>query len=292
MTDTAKNLTNKLMQKYPESGEFNTAVPGLKCYRKNHTTQVGHCFYSPMALLILQGEKQVLIGSEEYTYHAGDCLISSIEMPTAGRIVKASEKEPFITVALNFDESILSSLAYEVPPTPFEQKAEKGVGIIKADDRLLSAFERLLDLEDSKNDLKVMAPMILREIHYLLLTSELGSLLRSVSVKDTHNNQISKAISFMKDNFRNPLKIDILSKQFNMSESSFYRNFNKVTSLSPLQYQKRLRLYEAQRLMLAEGKDASSVAYDVGYESPSQFNREYKRMFGEPPITNIKRLKI
>ena len=291
MSDILQQLIEKILHKCPEEGAYTTSIDGFKYYRRNNPTQMGHCFYSPMALLILQGEKQVVIGSQEYTYHAGDCLISSIEMPTAGKVIKATQDEPFLTMSLNFDEHILSSLVSEITETTSKQSTKKGIGIIKADDRLLSAFDRLLDLEKSPTDCKVMAPMILKEIHYLLLTSDIGNLLRCVSIKDTHNNQIAKAISFLKNNFRNPLKVDVLSRQFNMSESSFYRNFNKVTGLSPLQYQKHLRLYEAQRLMLTEGMDASSVAYDVGYESPSQFNREYKRMFGEPPITNIKKLR-
>ena len=133
--------------------------------------------------------------------------------------------------------------------------------------------------------------MIIKEIHYLLLTSPLGNILRSVNTKGSQNNQIFNAISWLKQNYRQPLKIDELAQKFNMAGSSFYRHFSKVTSLSPLQYQKRLRLYEAQRLMLSENLDAANAAYEVGYESASQFNREYKRMFGTPPKTNVNQMK-
>ncbi len=136
-----------------------------------------------------------------------------------------------------------------------------------------------------------MAPMIIKEIHYLLLTSPLGDILRSVNTKGSRNNQIADAIAWLKENYRQPLKIEELAHKFNMAGSSFYRHFSKVTSLSPLQYQKRLRLYEAQRLMLSENLDAANAAYEVGYESASQFNREYKRMFGMPPKTNVNRMK-
>ena len=133
--------------------------------------------------------------------------------------------------------------------------------------------------------------MIIKEIHYLLLTSPLGDILRSVNTKGSRNNQIADAIAWLKENYRQPLKIEELAHKFNMAESSFYRHFSKVPSLSPLQYQKRLRLYEAQRLMLSENLDAANAAYEVGYESASQFNREYKRMFGMPPKTNVNRMK-
>ena len=136
-----------------------------------------------------------------------------------------------------------------------------------------------------------MATMIIKELHYLLLTSPLGDILRSVNTKGSHNNQIANAIAWLKENYREPLKIDKLAQKFNMAESSFYRHFNKVTSLSPLQYQKQLRLYEAQRLMLSENFQAEEAAYEVGYESASQFNREYKRMFGTPPKTNVNQIK-
>lgn len=165
------------------------------------------------------------------------------------------------------------------------------MGIAETDEALLDAFYRLISLLDRPERQKIMAPMIIKEIHYLLLTSPLGDILRSVNTKGSRNNQIADAIAWLKENYRQPLKIEELAHKFNMAESSFYRHFSKVTSLSPLQYQKRLRLYEAQRLMLSENLDAANAAYEVGYESASQFNREYKRMFGMPPKTNVNRMK-
>ena len=165
------------------------------------------------------------------------------------------------------------------------------MGIAETDEALLDAFYRLISLLDRPERQKIMAPMIINDIHYLLLTSPLGDILRSVNTKGSRNNQIADAIAWLKENYRQPLKIEELAHKFNMAESSFYRHFSKVTSLSPLQYQKRLRLYEAQRLMLSENLDAANAAYEVGYESASQFNREYKRMFGMPPKTNVNRMK-
>lgn len=165
------------------------------------------------------------------------------------------------------------------------------MGVTEADDALLDAFYRLISLLGQPERQKIMAPMIIKEIHYHLLTSPLGDILRSVNTKGSQNNQIANAIAWLKENYRHPLKIDELAQKFNMAESSFYRHFSKVTSLSPLQYQKQLRLYEAQRLMLSENFDAANAAYEVGYESASQFNREYKRMFGTPPKTNVNQIK-
>ncbi len=165
------------------------------------------------------------------------------------------------------------------------------MGVADVDEVLTDAFYRLVCLLDTPDKQRVMAPMILKEIYFLILPSPLGDILRSANTSGSHNNQIAHAVSWLKVNFRKPLKIDEFAQKFNMAESSFYRHFSKVTSLSPLQYQKKLRLYEAHRLMLSENMDVANAAYEVGYESPSQFNREYKRLFGIPPKTNIVRLK-
>lgn len=283
-------LKKKVQNLFSEPGMLQTGIKGFSASLRTAPTFNQHCFYKPMAIVVLQGRKQTVIGSESFTYNENQLVVTSIDIPTVGSIVEASPEKPFITLILELDNYVISRLLSE-GDYPQKETARRGMGVTEAGEPLLDAFYRLVSLLDRPQHQKVMAPMIIKEIHYLLLTSPLGDILQTVNTKGSHNNQIANAIIWLKENYRRPLKIDELAQKFNMAESSFYRHFNKVTSLSPLQYQKQLRLYEAQRLMLSENFDAANAAYEVGYESASQFNREYKRMFGTPPKTNVNRIK-
>lgn len=283
-------LKTKVRKLFPAPGLLQTGIKGFGAALRTAPTFNRHCFYKPTAIVVLQGKKQTVLGSEKFTYNENQLVVTSIDIPTVGSIVEASPEKPFMTLILDLDSYLISQLLSE-GNFPHNEAARRGMGIAETDEALLDAFYRLISLLDRPERQKIMAPMIIKEIHYLLLTSPLGDILRSVNTKGSRNNQIADAIAWLKENYRQPLKIEELAHKFNMAESSFYRHFSKVTSLSPLQYQKRLRLYEAQRLMLSENLDAANAAYEVGYESASQFNREYKRMFGMPPKTNVNRMK-
>lgn len=283
-------LKDKVQKLFTAPGILQTGIKGLSAALRTAPTLNQHCIYKPMAILILQGKKQTVLGSEKFTYNENQLVVTSIDIPTIGSIIEASPEKPFITLIFDLDHYVISQLLSEGTYARNET-ARRGMGIADADENLLDAFTRLIALLDQPERQKVMVPMIIKEIHYLLLTSPLGDILRSINTKGSQNNQIANAIAWMKENYRHPLKIDELAQKFNMAESSFYRHFSKVTTLSPLQYQKKLRLHEAQRLMLSENLDAANAAYEVGYESASQFNREYKRMFGMPPKTSINRIK-
>lgn len=283
-------LKNKVQALFSAPGILQTGIKGLSAALRTQQTFNQHCFYKPMAMIVLQGKKQTVLGSEAFTYNENQLVVTSIDIPTVGSIVEASPEKPFMTLIFDLDNYVISQLLSE-DNYQKNETARRGMGIAEADEALLDAFYRLILLLEQPERQKVMAPMIIKEIHYLLLTSPLGDILRTINTKGSHNNQIAKAIAWLKENYREPLKIDKLAQKFNMAESSFYRHFSKVTSLSPLQYQKQLRLHEARRLMLSENFAAANAAYDVGYESASQFNREYKRMFGTPPKTNVNRLK-
>lgn len=283
-------LKNKLLKLFDAPGMLQTEIKGFRASLRTEPTFNQHCFYKPMAIVVLQGKKQTVLGSESFTYAEKQLIVTSIDIPTVGSIIEASTEKPFMTLILDLDNYVISRLLSE-GVCACSGSARRGMGIADADEALLDAFYRLVSLLDQPDRQKVMAPMIVKEIHYLLLTSPLGDILRSVNTKGSQNNQIANAIAWLKENYRRPFKIDELAQKFNMAESSFYRHFSKVTSLSPLQYQKQLRLYEAQRLMLSENFDAANAAYAVGYESASQFNREYKRMFGAPPKTNVNQMK-
>lgn len=283
-------LKTRVQELFPTPGILQTGIKGFSASLRTAPTFNQYCFYKPIAIVVLQGKKQTILGSEKFTYNENQLVVTSIDIPTVGSIIEASSEKPFMTLILDLDSHIISELLRE-SNYPQADAARRGMGIADTDEAILDAFYRLISLLDRPERQKIMAPMIIKEIHYLLLTSPLGDILRSVNTKGSRNNQIANAIAWLKENYREPLKIDKLAQKFNMAESSFYRHFSKVTSLSPLQYQKQLRLYEAQRLMLSENFDAANAAYKVGYESASQFNREYKRMFGTPPKTNVNRIK-
>lgn len=289
LTEKRNLLKMKVQKLFTTPGMLQTGIKGFSVSLRTAPTFNQHCFYKPMAIVVLQGKKRATLGSESYIYNENQLIVTSIDIPTVGSIVEASPEKPFMTLVLELDNYIIGQLLSEGNYTNISVR--RGMGITSADEMLLDAFYRLISLLDQPERQKIMAPMIIKEIHYLLLTSPLGDILRSVNAKGSQNNRISNAIAWLKENYQHPLKIDELAQKFNMAESSFYRHFSKVTSLSPLQYQKQLRLYEAQRLMLSENFDAANAAYKVGYESASQFNREYKRMFGTPPKTNINQIK-
>lgn len=286
-----RNLLKKRVQElFPTPGILQTGIKGFSASLRTAPTFNQHCFYKPMAIVVLQGKKQTVLGSEKFIYNENRLVVTSIDIPTVGSIIEASPEKPFMTLILELDSYVINELLSEGDCLARGTSC-RGMGTTEADEAVLDAFYRLISLLDQPERQKIMAPLIIKELHYLLLSSPLGDILRSVNTKDSHNNQIAKAIGWLKENYREPLRVDELAQKFNMAESSFYRHFSKVTSLSPLQYQKQLRLYEAQRLMFAEHFDAAKAAYAVGYESASQFNREYKRMFGMPPKTNINSLK-
>lgn len=291
MKNKIEKLKEKVLKIATQADLMDSSIKGVRFFRRNKPTPPQCCFYKPMAILVLQGKKQTNLGTESFTYTTGQCVIAGIDIPSAGKIIEASPDKPFLTLIIELDSRLIAELLPDIPTAENLLVSKRGMGIMKANDNLLDAFERLLNIEQSPEKHKIMVPMILKEIHYLLLTSPLGNLLRTVYTKGTQSNQIAKAVIWLREHYKQPLKIPELAKQVNMTESTFYRHFLKVTSLSPLQYQKRLRLYEAQHLMLTENKDAGTAGYLVGYKNEAQFNREYKRMFGLPPKSHISQIK-
>lgn len=285
-------LKEKLLRRMPRPGKFATAVEGLGMARREEVEKPEVCFNRPIVAVVVQGFKRSLIGSEEFRYGEGHCLVAGVDLPSSSYITEASPERPFLAVALELDTYLITRMAAEVPaPAGLGQGAGKALSVADADPDVLDAFSRLVDLLDRPEQIPVLAPLIVREIHYRLLMGPQGGYLRQLNTHGTQSSQIARAISWLKDNFKEPLQVDRLARQVNMATSTFHRHFKEVTTLSPLQFHKRLRLYEAQRLMLAEDANAASAGLAVGYESPTQFNREYKRLFGEPPRRDVSRLR-
>ena len=249
------------------------------------------CFYNPTCILVLQGLKHMLYGNENIVYTKGQYVVSCTDIPVSSRVAEASEDKPFVVLILELDSNIISNLILETKLPQAVDNKEKALAIADTDAELLDSFYRLAQLiEKPESEQKIMSPIIIKEIYYRLLTGPLGSQLRLINTKGTRSNQIAQAISLIKERYSEKLNMDEVALSVNMAPSSFYRNFKKVTQVSPLQYQKQLKLYEAQRLMLSGNYDAATAGYKVGYESPTQFSREYKKMFGNPPKTNVKNL--
>jgi AraC-like DNA-binding protein len=269
-----------------------TAIPGLSLHRREALTEPMSGMYEPSICLVAQGAKRVLLGDDTYVYDTHHFLLTSVDLPTVVQVIKASREKPFLGLLLKLDQRQISQLMVDshLPP-PRAQQPSRGMATGEVTLPLLTAFQRLLDLLAEPQDIPILAPLIQRELSYRLLVGDQGARLRQMASAGSQSHQIARAIDWLKGNFTRPLRIDDLAKRVNMSTSTFHHHFRALTAMSPLQYQKRLRLNEARRLMLTERLDATNAAFQVGYESPSQFSREYSRLFGAPPLRDITSLR-
>jgi AraC-like DNA-binding protein len=269
-----------------------TAIPGLTLYRREEPTPPASILYEPRVCVVAQGAKRVLLGDEAYVYDARHFLITSVALPTTVQIIEASREKPCLGLVMKLDQREISQLMVDsnLPPPP-PQQSSRGMATGEITVPLLAAFQRLVDLLAEPQDIPILAPVIQREIFYRLLVGGQGARLRQMASAGSQSHQIARAIHWLKGNFARPLRVDDLAAQARMSTSTFHHHFRAVTAMSPLQYQKWLRLREARRLMLAENQDASTAAFQVGYESPSQFSREYSRLFGAPPLRDVTNLR-
>ncbi|MEL6490019.1 MAG: AraC family transcriptional regulator [Cyanobacteria bacterium J06621_3] len=270
------------------NGLHPTAIAQLEFMRDDAFTTVCSV-YEPAVAIIVQGEKKILLGEETYHYGVAQHLVVSVELPVRGFHVEATPEKPFLGLLLKLSSIELYDIITQVqPPTVTKQSPCRGLSVSDVDLPLVDCAHRLIQLLDTPQDIPFLAPLIIREIYYRLLTGEQGEAIRQIATSGSNMQRIAGVIELIKADFAQSLRVDVLAEQANMSTSSFHRHFKAVTSMSPLQYQKHLRLLEARRLMLTEDADATHAAYQVGYESPSQFSREYSRMFGAPPIQDIR----
>ena len=269
-----------------------TPIPNLGFWRRETPEPPTICLVAPSIVLIAQGAKKMWVGDEFYEYDTDRFLITSLDMPANSEVVTASREKPCLGLVLSLDLRLLAELISQgsLPP-PAERSAERGMGIGTVTPHIAEAFRRLLDLLDEPDAIPVLAPLIQREIHYRLLKSNQAALLWQITAVGSQSQRVAKAIDWLKVNYALPLRIDDLASRVQMSTSSLHLHFRKLTGMSPLQYQKWMRLNEARRLMLSDGAEAATAAFGVGYESPSQFSREYARLFGAPPRRDIQALK-
>ncbi|MBD2870569.1 AraC family transcriptional regulator [Paenibacillus arenilitoris] len=275
-----------------EDGVHATAVPSLHLIRSSAVTEPIYTVHQPALCIVAQGAKVVMLAQESFRYGPADYLVVSVDLPVSGQIVQASPDRPYLCFRLDFDPNEVVAIVEESALTPNQTgKAGRGLFVSRTNSALLGAVIRLMRLLESPEDVPVLAPLISREILYRILKGEQGDVLAQIATAGGASGRIADVIERIRRHYEQPLRIEELASLANMSASSLHRHFKEVTAMSPLQYQKQLRLQEARRLLLAEASDAADVGFRVGYESPSQFSRECARLFGLPPMTDMKRLR-
>ena len=261
-------------------------------YRSSSPSECVHSVSIPAFCAIAQGSKEVLLGCDRYQYDPMHYLLGTVELPIASQILEATQEKPYLGLRLDLDPTLVGSVMVEAgDPSPQRDANVKAIDVSLLDANLLDAVVRLVRLLDCPAEANVLAPLIKREIIYRLLMGEQGGRLRHIAVLGGSTHQIARAVDRLRKDFNQPLRIESIARELGMSVSSFHHHFKSVTAMSPLQFQKQLRLQEARRLMLGQNLDATSAAYRVGYDDSSHFNREYKRLFGRPPMRDMERLR-
>ncbi|RUR91971.1 AraC family transcriptional regulator [Pectobacterium polaris] len=290
--DYLSALISDISERTPDTGDFGTAIPGLDLFRRNAPAPPVSCMVPPSIVLVVDGAKKMWVGGEGYEYDSSRFLVTSLDLPANSEVTEASSDRPCLGLAFKLDQRVLAELIAHGNLSPRRDRSvSTGVGIGTVTDAILAPFCRLVALLDEPEAIPILEPMIQREIHYRLLMSDQAARLRQVAAVDGHGHRIGKAIDWLKVNFALPLRVEELAHHSQMSTPSFHQHFRQLTAMSPIQYQKWLRLNEAKRLMLNEHRDVSTAAFEVGYESPSQFSREYSRMFGVAPKRDIATLR-
>ena len=288
-------LSSLIAQHTKGDGVFSTAIPRLWLIRQSKRTEPFQGVQHPALCIIAQGSKQVLLADELYEYGPARHLVASADLPITSQVVEASPEHPYLSMRLDLDLAALGAMMLEVAqpaPITVQKTCGKALCISKNDPALLEAALRLLRLLDAPDDIAFLAPLIEKELLYRLMRGDQAEKLRRMLMPESRLTQVNRAIAWIRDNYDKPFSIDRVASEARMSTSSLHAHFREVTAMSPLQYQKQLRLQEARRLIMSEALDAATAAHRVGYDSPSQFSREYRRLFGAPPIQDVSRLKV
>ena len=271
---------------HPAGSPVATAIPGLYTVRATAPSELMHDVLKPMVCLVRQGAKRVTLDARDYDFAAGDSLLITADVPTTSRITRADAAAPYYSLALELDPAILADLVAQMGPPPSVDEAP--VRVDPTEDDVLDAALRLMALLDRPATVPVLGAQRVRELHYWLLAGRHGDAIRRLGFPGGQVHRIARAVKLLRRDFAHALPVERLAAEAGMSASAFHQHFKRVTSLSPLQFQKRLRLIEARRLLHAQGASASSAAYAVGYESVPQFTREYGRMFGATPVADVR----
>ena len=291
MQASREELIERIARAVRENGTVEP-LEGVQLRRASSTTELGRIVSFPALCVVAQGSKEILLGDSLYRYDPAHYLITTAALPIANQITKASKERPYLRFLLKLDPALVGSVMVEAGhPVPQSHAAVKAIDVSPVDAGLLDAVVRFVRLLDSPTDARFLAPLIRREIVFRLLVGEQGGRLHHVAVLGGHTHRIAQAIDRLRKDFDQPLRIEDIARELGMSVSGFHHHFKAVTAMSPLQFQKQLRLQEARRLLLGEDLDAASAGYRVGYSDASHFTREYKRLFGAPPMRDVERLR-
>lgn len=287
-----RELTELIEQFSSGDGSHETAIPRVFLHRASYLSVPLHTVYQPAVCFMAQGGKQAMAGENLYSYNEGNYLIVSVDVPIVSQITQATPKHPFLCLRLDLDPGVIGALMLE---SDIERASrdlpQPSLAVSEMNDDLLDAAIRLLRLLRTPRDIPILAPLAEREIIYRLLRGEQTSRMGQIAFAESKLQQVNRAIAWIKTNFRNAFSVEDLADEARMSSSALHQHFKTVTGMTPLQYQKQLRLQEARRLMLTQATDAAMAGHTVGYDSPSQFSREYRRLFGAPPLRDIEKLR-
>ncbi|WP_138752106.1 AraC family transcriptional regulator [Paenibacillus sinopodophylli] len=289
-----QNELAKIINRHAKNeGVHHTAIPSLVFVRDSNGAVPRHGVYKPSFCIVVQGAKEVLLGQDRFNYNPADYLISSVHLPVIAQVTEASLDVPYLGFILEFTANQILEIMRdsEVRVGP-KENAKRGMFVSRMELPLLDAVIRIARLLDNPMDIPILAPLFIKEILYRVLQGQHGNRLEQIAIESSAAHQINEVIEHITNNFGKALRVEVLADIVNMSVSSLHRHFKEITAMSPVQFQKQLRLQEARRLLLTESADAGDVAFRVGYESSSQFSREYSRMFGFPPKQDINRLKV
>ena len=292
IAERQQELTARVARLAPVDGVHPAAFPSLTLTRGSVPTACMPTVCQPSLGFVVQGRKRSLLNDEVFYYDALNYLVVSVTLPMMGQVVEASVDRPFLGLRLDLDLDAIARLLLELGDRGAAPiAADRGLFVARMDEALLDAVLRMVKLLDTPEDIAVLAPAVQREIYYRVLRGELGQRLVDLAESDGGNHRIVRAIEWLKQRYTAPLRIEELAEAMHMSPSALHHRFKAVTAMSPLQYQKHLRLHEARRMMFADGIECATAGHRVGYESPSQFSREYRRLFGAPPRVEIARLR-
>jgi AraC-like DNA-binding protein len=286
-----KELTELIVRNVTTDGTHETSIAGLRFVRASQISEPVYSVYEPSLCVVAQGEKLVLLGNESYKYDSASYLTASVHLPITGQIVKATPEKPYLCVYLQLEMSQIFDVVQSSNLESPSSSPGRGLEISRINDSLLEVVLRLIRLLENPQDIPVLAESIKREIIYRVLQNDQNDSLKHFALVGSQAHRIAKVIGVLNQEFAQPLKVADLAKEARMSSSSFYHHFKEVTGMSPIQYQKQLRLQEARRLLLTENLEAAEAAFQVGYESPSHFSREYSRRFGQSPMKDIRLLR-
>jgi len=285
-------LAEAIERAAPRDGVHPTAIERMSLIRSSRPGEPVHALHQPALCIIAQGSKQVILGEEVFLYDASRHLVVSVDLPVTARVLQATPQAPYLCFRLDLDPGELAAMLLQAGlPTPSQRTSARGVYLGETCPLMLDAVLRLVRLLETPEDIPALAPLAMREILYRLLKGEHGWRLNQIVTANSQAQRIARVIGWLKEHFAEPLRIEDVAREVHMSTSSLHHHFKAVTAMSPLQYQKQLRLQEARRLMLSEDVDAATAGFRVGYESPSQFSREYSRLFGAPPARDQRRLR-